>query len=58
MNEIVDITGSILGKMESALRIARGGTDTYLVDGQVRNRLFDVLNKKITISTVIKSEGR
>lgn len=57
MNEVVDITGSILGKMESALRIARGGTDTYLVNGQVRDRLTDVLNANATVSTMIKGKN-
>lgn len=55
---VVDITGSIRGKMESALRIARGGIDTYLVNGTVNGRLRDVLLNRPTISTRIKGETK
>ena len=54
MNEVVDITGSILGKMESSLRIAQTGTDTYLVNGRESSRIKDILDHEPTISTIIK----
>ncbi|MCK4614866.1 MAG: kinase, partial [Thermoplasmata archaeon] len=55
-NGVADITGGMRGKMESALRIACTGTDTYLVNGRVKGRLMDVSMDRPTISTKIRGE--
>ena len=54
ISDVVDITGSIRGKMESAVRIAGSGTDTFLVNGHERTRLSSILNDQPAISTKIK----
>ncbi len=58
ISEVVDITGSIRGKMESVLRIARSGTDCYLVNGREGPRISDILNDSPTISTKVKGVKR
>lgn len=57
-NGVVDITGGIRTKMESALRIARSGTDTFLVNGKVKGRVRDVLLGRPTEFTLIKGEKK
>ena len=56
--EVVDITGGIRGKMESALRIARFGTDTYLVNGGRQGRLSSIMNDLPAVSTKIEGVRR
>lgn len=57
INNVVDITGSIRGKMESALIMARLGADTYLVNGRVHGRLEDILSDRPTdLTRIIGSE--
>jgi isopentenyl phosphate kinase len=58
ITDVVDITGSIRGKMESALRIADSGTDTYLVNGHQPSRLSSILNDRPAISTKIEGVRR
>ncbi len=53
INNVVDITGGIRGKMESALIMARLGADTYLVNGRVEGRLENVLSDRPTDLTRI-----
>lgn len=58
ISDVVDITGSIRGKMESAMRIAGFGTDTFLVNGHERSRLSSILNDQPAVSTKIEGVQR
>ncbi len=55
-NKHADVTKGMEGKLASIQRIARGGIDTVLVNGNIHNRLYDILKGKNTTSTHIFGE--
>ncbi|MHA1346414.1 MAG: isopentenyl phosphate kinase [Candidatus Heimdallarchaeaceae archaeon] len=52
--ETIDVTGSMKGKVESILSILKSVNEIIIVNGQVNNRVSDVLKEKNAICTRIK----
>ncbi|MEM2899181.1 MAG: isopentenyl phosphate kinase [Thermoplasmata archaeon] len=50
----IDVTGKMLGKVKSALRIASNGTDVYIINGLVPGRLKALLLGEKVVCTKIK----
>ena len=55
-NKHADVTRGMAGKLASIEHIARVGIDTILVNGNVHNRLYDILKGRNTKSTRILGE--
>jgi isopentenyl phosphate kinase len=51
-----DVTKGMEGKIETIKNIVRLGIDTILLNGNINNRLYDVLNGKETKHTIIYGE--
>ncbi|MFO7677226.1 MAG: isopentenyl phosphate kinase [Thermoplasmatota archaeon] len=51
-----DVTKGMQGKIETIKHIATLGIDTLVVNGNINNRLGDILNEKKTISTHVYGE--
>jgi isopentenyl phosphate kinase len=52
-----DVTKGMEGKIETIKKIAQGGVDTILLNGNIDNRLYDTLIGKTARYTLIKGEG-
>jgi isopentenyl phosphate kinase len=48
-----DVTAGMKGKIQTIRNIAKTGTDTILVNGNIHNRLFDTLKGKKVRSTIV-----
>ncbi len=56
LDDHADVTGGMYGKIETIKKLSRRGVDTYLVNGNKPDRLYKILNKEKTKSTLIKGE--
>ena len=57
LNTYADVTKGMEGKLLTIKQIARGGVDTILLNGNVKNRLYDTLTGKKVRHTIVKGEG-
>jgi isopentenyl phosphate kinase len=55
-NRHADVTKGMEGKLISIQRIARSGIDTVLVNGNIHNRVYDILKGKKVQHTIILGE--
>jgi len=56
-NTYADVTKGMKGKVYTIKQIARCGVDTILLNGNVKNRLYDTLKGKKVRYTIVQGEG-
>ena len=51
----IDSTGGMLHKVEEALSMARKGVDSVIINGNIKNNLYNLLQGKEYLGTLITS---
>lgn len=59
LNDVeMDVTGGMARKLSESARIARGGTDVFIVNGNAPERIVDAVKRRRYRGTIIKGAGR